>query len=207
MLTGKALDDALIGRVKTRPGSDPHCRAVPVAWAFDPLGRGRPIADMRFNRSGGARVLYLGENPTVCVQEAQAVGFPAQGILCIPVEVRLEAILDLGDAATRRELQLKLTDVQLNFRGLNKNGTVADTQTLGERCSALKVVDGIRYPSAAHKGGWCLAVIESNLRIGKAELTVRFQLDANGTPIPFPVPAGRVGPPNGLPSGIWDRLP
>ena len=212
MLAGTALDDALTAKVNTRPASVQYFRAIPMAWDFDPLGRGRPISDMRFNRSGGARVLYLGESPTLCMDEAQAVGFPAAGMICVPVEARLESILDLRDVATRRTLGLKLTDVQLNFRGPNKTGIVTDMQVLGERCNALKAIDGIHYPSAAplwhaKAGGSCLAVLEGNLRPSKAEVVVRVQLDANGAPKQFPVPAGRVGPPAGLPSGVWDRLP
>lgn len=206
MLTGAALDNALVNKVITRPDAVQYFRAMPVAWAFDPLGRGRPIADMRFNQAGGARVLYVGQDPVVCLHEAQALGFPAAGSFCVPVEIRLDAILDLRDAATRAALGLKTTDVQLNFRGLNAAGTVTDTQTLGERCVASKVIDGVYYPSVAKKGSSCLAVFEANLRPGKTHVVVREQLDPTGQRM-FPIPAGQVGPPAGLPPGIWDRLP
>ena len=207
MLTGAALDDALTKTVTTRPGSFQHFRVIPLTWAFDPLGRGRPIEDMRFNTRGGARVLYLGENPTVCVEEAGAVGFPAAATMCFPVDVRLEAILDLRDGSTRKALGLKTSDIHLNFRGVNKMGGVADTQTLGERCAVVGTIDGISYPSVAHKGGVCLAVLESNLRSGKTDLVVRFPLGPTGVPMSFPVPPGRKGPPPGLPPDVWDRLP
>ena len=206
MLGGAALDHALVKGVITRPSAVQYFRAIAGPWAFDPLGRGRPIADMRFNVAHGARILYVGENPVVCMQEAQASGFPATSMVCVPVEVRLDAILDLRHAATRTALDLKMTDIQLNFRGLNKAGMIADTQTLGERCAALKVIDGIYYPSVPQKGGSCIAVLESNLTSGKTHVIVKEQLDPNGDRM-YPVPAGRTGPPSGLPLGIWDRLP
>ena len=77
MLSGSALVSALGTAVVTRPKTGLWYRATPLAHAEDPLGRGRPIRWMRFNEEKGARVLYLGETPQICMEEVNAIGYPA----------------------------------------------------------------------------------------------------------------------------------
>ena len=206
MLSGAALDNALAKLIVSRPLGGEWYRAVPKQYDGDPLGRGRPIRAMRFNRDGGTRVLYLGETPTVCLDEVSAVGFPG-AVTIYPVEIRLQAVLDLADAATRRALGLTRIDVLRNFRPMNSAGTDADTQILGEACARSAFVEAITFPSAANQGGHALAVIESRLVVGKSHLLVR---------VPPGVDPATVKAPSGLPSlplaapgdpPIWDKLP
>lgn len=65
MLGGGALGRA-IASLPTRPRRGTFFRATLLVHARDPLGKARPIIRQRFNVAGGARVLYLGDDPITC---------------------------------------------------------------------------------------------------------------------------------------------
>ncbi|HZS39999.1 MAG TPA: RES family NAD+ phosphorylase [Polyangia bacterium] len=173
MLTGPPLLEALTHRVTSRPVPAMFFRGTPLAYAADPLGRNRgrssPIAAGRFNLLGGTRVLYLGETHQTCAAESQAVGGASFAIAIIPVQVRLQAVIDLRDAETLDVLELEPRELALNFR-LSRQPT--PTQLLGEACAECGAIDGIFYASLTPAGGLCLAVLESNLRAGVTSLVV-----------------------------------
>ena len=162
MLTGGALD-AIIPQLPSRPFRDGLFRAMKLQWAGDPLGKRRPINAGRFNLKNGARVLYLGDTPATCLGEAQALGAPHFAVAVIPVQVQLQAVVDLGDPATLARLQTSEAEWMLNFR-LRPNPTAS--QAFGEACARSGCVDGILYPSPAQSGGLDLAVLEVALAPG-----------------------------------------
>lgn len=208
MLSGSALVSALGTAVVSRPKTGLWYRATPLAHAEDPLGRGRPIGWMRFNEENGARVLYLGETPQICMDEVDAIGYPAPFLLQFPLEIKLAAVLDLTDPKTCGALQIKSTDIRINFRPVNP-GALTDMQALGEACSTSGQVDGILYASVAAtgQGGNCLAVIERNLRSGTSHVLVRMPQPRGLVPTrPPPTLASYPPTPAGAPA-IWDLLP
>jgi RES domain-containing protein len=135
-------------------------RAMKLRWAHDPLGKKRPIYAGRFNLKDGARVLYFGDTHATCLGEVQALGVPHFAVAVIPVQVQLQAVIDLRDTATLGLLQTAEAEWMLNFR-LRPNPTVS--QALGEACARSGCIDGILYPSPARTGGLDLAVIEAAL--------------------------------------------
>jgi len=170
LLTGPSLHAAL-HTVPTRPFRDVFFRATPLLYGTDPLGKRRPVpvSAGRFNVQGGARVLYLADSHQTCAAEVQAVGGASFALAMIPVHVKLQAVLDLRDPATVTALQLTNSDLALNFR---LRSEPVPTQELGQACASLGIIDGIAYRSLSAPGGTCLAVIESNLRVGVSGLTV-----------------------------------
>lgn len=161
MLSGRALD-AAIARIagRSRPLRHTYYRAMALAHARDPLGKTRPIAAQRFNRRDGSRVLYLGDDPTTCLQEAVAAGFLAAAIAIIPVRCRLQAVVDLRLPHVQRRLGPSSAGLMANFRALRPP---APTQALGEACAAHGRIDGLIYESPARPGHHDLAVFESAL--------------------------------------------
>lgn len=162
MITGPALDAAILG-LPSRPRRDTYFRATLFIYGQDPLGKLRPIRAQRFNVAGGARVLYLGDDPTTCVDEAQALGFPASAIAIVPVQFDLRSLLDLRDPNVQKILQTDSAEISFNFRSLPAGAGPAMTQILGERIAASARIDGLLYDSPARPGHLALAVIENAL--------------------------------------------
>ena len=162
MKTGAALD-AIIPQLPSRPFRDGMFRAMKLQWARDPLGRQRPIGAGRFNVRHGARVLYLGDTHATCLREVQALGVPRFAVAIIPVQVQLQAVIDLRDPETLACLETTGAECMLNFR-LRPNPTAS--QPRGEACARAGCVDGILYPSPAWMGGLDLAVLEAALAPG-----------------------------------------
>jgi len=151
---------ALVPKLMSRPMRDIFFRSMRLVHHPDPLGRKRPIKAQRFNTKDGARVLYLGDDQTTCLHEVQAFGMPASSVAIVPVQLQLNAVLDLH--AVRSRLLVKTTDIELNFR----RGSAApptDMQVLGEELSGSRVVDGLLYPSVARPGSTCLALFEAGV--------------------------------------------
>lgn len=171
MLKG-ALLNAAVGTLVSRPLKNIFYRAMLLKFARDPLGKHRPIGRNRFNIDNGARVLYLAENLPTALQEIQAFGFPAHAVAIVPVEVDLQAVLDLRDPAIQTALQLTSDHLAMNFRAIPAGGPLTETQELGECAAASGCVDGFLYESLAMPGSVNLAVFESNLAPLKSSLTV-----------------------------------
>lgn len=161
MLRGAQLDTA-IRTVVSRPRRDIFYRAMPLKYGHDPLGKQRPIRQNRFNTDNGARVLYLAQTLQTALTEVQAFGFPPHAVAIVPVQVDLQAVIDLRDANTLATLQLSPVELAINFRTALL-GTTTVTQDLGECAAASGIVDGIIYESLAVPGAINLAVIEANL--------------------------------------------
>ena len=115
-MIGAAALRALIVHHPSRPLRDTYFRAMGLRHHADPLGRGRPIARQRFNVENGARILYVGDDPITCLHEVQAFGFPVTSIAVVPVQLELNAVLDLRDAALRHALAITEEDVAFNSR-------------------------------------------------------------------------------------------
>lgn len=162
MLSGGRLG-AVIASLPTRPRRGTFFRATPFIHAGDPLGKLRPINRQRFNVAGGARVLYLGDDPFTCLYEAQALGFPASSTTIVPVQFALNAVVDLTNPAVLRMLRTTRVALQFNFRSLPLGAPPADSQVLGEACAASGRIDGLFYESPARPGAFDLAVIERTL--------------------------------------------
>jgi len=163
VLTGAPLDAAVL-QLPSRPRRDTYFRAMRLVFAYDPLGRQRPIFAQRFNLAGGARVLYLADDQVTALHEAQAFGFPASSVAIIPVEFDLRAVVDLRDPAVHRLLQTDSVELSINFRSLPDGAPPAPTQLLGESAAASLWIDGLLYESPARPGHIDLAVIESALK-------------------------------------------
>jgi hypothetical protein len=149
VLIGASLDSA-IRQLNSRPLRNTFFRAIPPRYAFDPLGKQRPIGAQRFNQAGGARVLYLAEDQVTCLHEIQAFGWPAQATLIVPVQFDLKAVIDLRDPTSGP----------------------APTQILGERCAAYGGIDGLLFESPALRGKVDLAILEVALTILGSSLLI-----------------------------------
>ncbi len=171
MITGAALDTAILG-LPSRPRRDTYSRATLFIYGQDPLGKRRPIRAQRFNIAGGARVLYLGDDPITCVHEAQALGFPASAIAIVPVQFDLRSVVDLRDPTVQKILQTDSPEISFNFRSLPPSAGPAMTQVLGERVAASTRIDGLLYESPARPGYLALAIIEKALTALGSSLVV-----------------------------------
>lgn len=171
MLSGAALD-AAIQKLPSRPWRNTYFRAMALVYASDPLGKGRPILAQRFNVDNGARVLYLGDDQITCLQEAQALGFPARAVAIVPVQFDLRSVVDLNDPGVRRMLRTNKGELHFNFRSLSAGAPPAATQLFGERCAASGRIDGAIYESPARGGHLDLAVFEHALPVLRSSLVV-----------------------------------
>ena len=169
MLTGAALDTA-IQQLNSHPFRHTFFRAMPLRYAFDPLGKRRRVTAQRFNRAGGARVLYLAENQVTCLHEIQAFGWPATATAIVPVQFDLKAVVDLRDLNVQNLLPTSSRELAFNFRSLAPRP--APTQILGERCAALRRIDGLLFDSPAVPGKANLAVLEVALCVLGSSLIV-----------------------------------
>ena len=161
MLRGAQLD-AAIRTVISRPLRDVFYRAMLLKYGRDPLGKQRPIRRNRFNANKGSRILYLAQTLQTALAEVQAFGFPPHAVAIVPVQVDLQAVIDLHNVNTQATLQLSPVDLAINFRTA-RIGTTTPTQDLGECAAISGIVDGIIYESIAVPGAINLAVIEVNL--------------------------------------------
>jgi RES domain-containing protein len=171
VLKGAQLD-AAVRTLVSRPLKNLFYRAMLLKFARDPLGKHRPIRRNRFNIDNGARVLYLAANVPTALQEVQAIGFPPHAVAIVPVEVDLQAVVDLRTPVIQNALQLTAHDLTMNFRAISTGGPLAATQELGERAAASGCIDGFLYESLAMPGSVNLAVFEDNLVPLKSSLTV-----------------------------------
>jgi hypothetical protein len=171
VLNGASLDSA-IRKVLSRPHRNVFYRATGVRWANDPLGKGRPIRSQRFNIAGRARALYFSQDQTTCLSEVQAFGWPPTSTAIIPVQVQLNAVIDLRDPAVLNALQLTATELAFNFRSLPPGSPPAETQLLGECAAASGCVDGFFFESLAVSAKTNLVVFEANLRLLNSQLLV-----------------------------------
>lgn len=169
MLSGAQLD-AAIRRVVSRPKRDIFYRAMLTKHVNDPLGEQRPISANRFNVAGGARVLYLAGQIATALHEVQAFGFPQRSVAIVPVQVDLQAVVDLCDPNTLAILQLTKNELASNFRSSGASPT--PTQELGERAAASGLFDAFIFESLALPGTINLAVFEANLQALNASLSV-----------------------------------
>jgi RES domain-containing protein len=152
---------AVIPSLPSRPLRDTFLRCLLLRWTNDPLGKNRPLTSAgRFHLPRSARVLYLAGGPQTAGHEVQAFGAPLRSVAILPVQVNLNAVLDLTDPGLRKQLGLTPAELAVNFRA---SKTPTATQILGELCAAMGVVDALLYPSVAHQGGECLAVLETSL--------------------------------------------
>jgi hypothetical protein len=169
VLSGVPLDQA-IQQLNSRPFRDTFFRAMPLRYARDPLGKGRPIVAQRFNLSAGARVLYLGEDQLTCLHEIQAFGWPPSATAIVPVELDLKAVVDLRDPKVMTLLQTNAAEIAMNFRSITAGPAL--TQMLGERCAASGRIDGLLFDSLALSGKVDLAVLEAALIVLGSSLAV-----------------------------------
>lgn len=171
MLKGAQLD-AAVRTLASRPLKNLFYRAMLLKFARDPLGKHRPIRGNRFNVDNGTRVLYLAENIPTALQEVQAFGFPQHAVAVVPIQVDLQAVVDLRDSVIQTALQLTFQELAMNFRAIPAGGPLAATQELGECVAASGCIDGFLYESLAMAGNVNLAAFEDNLGPLKSSLTV-----------------------------------
>lgn len=171
MLHGTQLD-AAVRTLVSRPLRKIFFRAMLLKFSDDPLGKRRPIRRNRFNIDNGARVLYLAEFIPTALMEIQAFGFPPSAVAIVPVEVELQAVVDLRDPAIQSALHLSASSLAMNFRTVPLGGTPTESQELGECAAVSRVIDGFLYESLATPGSVNLAVFENNLVLRQSSLAV-----------------------------------
>jgi RES domain-containing protein len=183
-MIGAAALRALIAHHPSRPLRNTYFRAMGLRHHADPLGRGRPIARQRFNVENGARILYVGDDPITCLHEVQAFGFPVTSIAIVPVQLELNAVLDLRDAALRHELAITEEDVAFNFRAEPRGSPPTDMERLGEALAASRRADGLLYESLARPGSACLAILEAGVAALGSTVAVRDPQNALAARLP-----------------------
>src|SRR5262249_41629445 len=142
-----------------------------LSYARDPLGKRRPIRAQRFNLASGARMLYLADDPSTCVEEAKVVfGYPASAMAILPVHFDLKAVVNLTLPPVQELLETNLAELTFNFRSTPERPTA--TQLLGEAVAAAGCLDGLFYPSPARPGHIDLVVVEKALANLGSRLTV-----------------------------------
>lgn len=164
MRTGSALDRA-VSYLPTRPLRGTYFRACATRWVADPLGKGRTIGRNRFNVAGGARLLYMAEDPHTCLFELQAYAWPPQAISIVPVLFRLDSVVDLQDIAVQQLLLTDEVELGFNFRSMPPGAPATPTQELGEAVASSGRIDGLLFPSFAVPRG---SGLKQNLAIVEA---------------------------------------
>jgi hypothetical protein len=91
------------------------------------------------------------------------------------IDVKLDSVLDLTDAATRRCIKTSKSEVQsawLGYTSLN-GGAWPPTWSLGHEAFASGRYDGILFRSTKIKTGTCLLIFTERLAIGKTHLSIQ----------------------------------
>ncbi|MBX9582049.1 MAG: RES family NAD+ phosphorylase [Gemmataceae bacterium] len=158
-------------------------------------GVGARLRGGRFTPKGGFDTIYLAEDPLTAYVEFQHEALTLRRDMDDEHGVRLPAIatvtphaafdpgrvLDLTRREVRRTLGTDSTELTGPWRGFPIR-RLPPTQLLGREVFYSGLFSGIRYPSARHHGGVCLAVFEDLLRAASGDF---LDLDdaSNGGPV------------------------
>jgi dihydrofolate reductase len=173
MLTGPALNAAL-GRLAssaTRPKAYNMVRATLAQHWQDPLAKKRTLwPRARYNITGGAQVLYVGDDYLTAAAETLVAVVPTWIVAFATVHCNLNAVLDLTDVAVQAALATNNAELSKNFRAFPRSAPPTETQVLGEAAAASGNFDGrgcatSRRPELAHQYRSC--------GVGNAQRSVR----------------------------------
>ncbi len=141
---------------------------------------GPPRNGQRYTPKGGARAIYAAEGVACALAEATGDGLRALNpprastSLQLNLDVRLNAVLDLGNHRIRRKLGTTARELKEPWRGVAElTGVPPLTWTLGQLAFDTGRFDGIRYPSAKAPRSFCVVVFTARLGPGAHVRAVR----------------------------------
>jgi hypothetical protein len=126
------------------------------------------LGNGRFNRPRSFPVLYLARNNDACRSALRKLGLESESTssshVVIAMELRLSAVLDLGDPGIRRRLGLSMEDL----KGAEDWSV---TQAVGIAAQKAEL-DGILYPVQGRPGSRNVAVFLEQVTPGDLKPTV-----------------------------------
>ena len=139
--------------------------------------RGPSEDGKRYTPKGGARGIYLAEGIKAAFGEATQQGLAALNPdrvatrIQMDMKVRLESVLNLGDARVRRRLGTTVEELKFPWKGgLIEPYTWPATWILGQAVFESERFDGIRFPSAKVNRHYCVLILTERLGL-RAKLT------------------------------------
>ncbi len=134
---------------------------------------GPHVSGKRYTPKGGARGIYMAEGIKAALGEATQNGLAALNPNRVAtrnqmdIKVKLESVLDLGDARIRRRLQTSINELKLPWKGgLLPPYSWPVTWLLGQAVFESERFDGIRYPSKEVNRHYCVLILTE--RLGKS---------------------------------------
>ncbi|MBX9624321.1 MAG: RES family NAD+ phosphorylase [Gemmataceae bacterium] len=159
-------------------------------------GIGARLYGSRFSPKGSFDTIYLAEDPLTAFSEFQypaldlirrlddehAVRLPVLATLTPHAALDPGRVIDLTRREVRRAPGTDLNEITGPWRGI-PGRRLPPTQVLGREVYNSGRFLAIRYPSARHPGGVCLAVFEDRLRASTGGDFLDLDDSANGGPV------------------------
>jgi len=165
-------------------GLSPRCNYDGFGWrrveAYEFTQKGQQVfydegpltKGARFSPVGHARALYYAESQKTAIRESKPSGISLssrqpRSDYDMQVIVRLNAVLDLGEASVRRRLKTTLDELKEPWIGAHsREDHWPPTWHLGKATFLSERFDAIRYPSAKHDRHYCIAIFTGRLVCG-----------------------------------------
>lgn len=135
-------------------------------WLSDPLAKGKPPNPGRYGTA--ARIVYVARDPITALEEVQAFGLPLAHAF-VPLDVQLNAVVDVHDPRIVKALSITQADLRQNFRTA---ASPTPTQLLGNACEAIGTIDAIAYRSLTKPKGECFAILVNSLLATKGSVVL-----------------------------------
>ena len=145
-------------------------RPVPFPNPIPLYARSSSDRGARFTARGGPETLYMAEDITTAYREVDRTYRKVEGleprvvppvappVILFSIQVELERVLDLGNAALQAALGTPPAELTATWRLRQSRRLPVPTQTLGQLVFASGRFQAIRYPSARDADGFCLAL-------------------------------------------------
>jgi RES domain-containing protein len=138
-------------------------------------GIGSLTAGGRYNVAGAFEALYLSEDPTTTLHEAQAVvhtdgrliGVKGPPRLLLSIELELKHVLDVTSETLHAQLRTTLPELISSWLPFVGCTPPAPTQELGSAAYATGRISALRAPSARVPGATNIIVFPDRLRVGE----------------------------------------
>lgn len=131
---------------------------------------GPHIDGQRYTPKGGARGIYMAEGIKAAQGEASQRGLAAlkpnkvDTRIQMDMKVKLESVLDLGNAGIRRRLQSSIQELKSPWKGgLIPPYSWSATWLLGQAVYESERFDGIRFPSAQVNQHYCVLILTERI--------------------------------------------
>ena len=136
---------------------------------------GAPAGGARFTPQNGPPALYLTAEPETAFAEVEQFYAKlrqqnpplfalTRPVVLISVNVHLEQVLDVTDAAIQAALQTTPQELAGSWRVPQNQGLLAPTQELGQAAFDCGAIQALRYESVQHPGHACYVIFTDRLQ-------------------------------------------